>query len=421
MSVFDTNVGWLCPFAEACGSNDLKMVMKALDSGAIDANNTESIYQGLLTACQEGYVSVVEGIFSKRRKIQNSEVDASAHVILAKVLRVAIENNRTKVVMVLVSKVDTLHTYSDGLSILQLAIEHQCDKELCEFLLEADPRLATFQTVRGGPLLFAAASGNLSLAKLLLSAGTYINEADEQDGNTPLAMAVISQKADMMKLLIASGCDVNRQNKKGMTPLLLACKEFPIPGVRHLLDSCQIDTLDVSDIYGNTPLTIAAMGGNDIVVRHLINAGADVELVPKHSSCFYTPLQVAAMEDASDVARTLIILGRARLDTVTSSGAMIRSHEFSSRLLRDERVVTDCPFPGHSALMLAAVASKGGSHTIVKMLLEHGADMTLCTPKGETALTLAKGKKHTRVIKILNEYGRQVYSYTRQVGSKSSP
>ena len=61
----------------------------------------------------------------------------------------------------------------------------------------------------------------LKLAGIILGLGVDVNAADVS-GNTALHHAVLKDFGSVVELLTASGADVNRENKRGQTPLLLA-------------------------------------------------------------------------------------------------------------------------------------------------------------------------------------------------------
>lgn len=75
------------------------------------------------------------------------------------------------------------------------------------------------------PLLIAIKKGHLEIACLLLYHGAHVNIIDI-NGDTALHIAVSLDIIDMIRILLMSpGINVNKRNKKGYTPLMLAVKE----------------------------------------------------------------------------------------------------------------------------------------------------------------------------------------------------
>jgi len=65
----------------------------------------------------------------------------------------------------------------------------------------------------------AAYNGNLEALTQHVAAGSDLNEPDPNSGSTPLITAVTFDKREAVRLLIAGGADLNRQNREGSTPL----------------------------------------------------------------------------------------------------------------------------------------------------------------------------------------------------------
>jgi hypothetical protein len=89
-------------------------------------------------------------------------------------------------------------------------------------------------------------------------------------GRTPLHLAVVRGEAQMVRLLLARGADVNAADVVGRTPLMVAVERESEPMLRELL-AAGADP-NATDANKETPLKLAA--GNDAIVRLLKEAGA---------------------------------------------------------------------------------------------------------------------------------------------------
>lgn len=66
--------------------------------------------------------------------------------------------------------------------------------------------------------------------------GADVNLVDNY-GNTPLIQACIYNNPEIVDLLIKSGADVNKENSKGVTALLLALENRYIDIIKLLLNA----------------------------------------------------------------------------------------------------------------------------------------------------------------------------------------
>jgi len=153
-------------------------------------------------------------------------------------------------------------------------------------------------------LLDAAKEGDVATVQRFISEGTNVNQANER-GATPLHWAAHKGHTEVVRLLIAAGADVNKEN-----PLSWAASGGQIE-TAALLIAAGAD-VNKADKYGNTPLHWAAMGGWGESQSHLdvatllIAAGADVN---KADNDGWTPLHEAAFNGRAKIAGLLIIAG----------------------------------------------------------------------------------------------------------------
>ena len=69
------------------------------------------------------------------------------------------------------------------------------------------------------PIHEAVLFGNIEAVKQHLAAGTDVNAKEEEEGMTPLIVAVGEGRKKIIELLIANGADVNAKNDVSDTPL----------------------------------------------------------------------------------------------------------------------------------------------------------------------------------------------------------
>jgi len=139
------------------------------------------------------------------------------------------------------------------------------------------------------PLMFAARSGDLRSAQLLVAAGSNVNELSAF-GTSPAIMAVHGGNAELLDFLLASGADpdsagsgqmalhtaVLRGNLEAVRVLLAhsadteALLARPTPVRRQSTDYNFHDSL-----LGATPLWLAARFSEPLIMQALLDSGAD--------------------------------------------------------------------------------------------------------------------------------------------------
>ncbi|MES2624729.1 MAG: ankyrin repeat domain-containing protein [Pseudomonadota bacterium] len=92
------------------------------------------------------------------------------------------------------------------------------------------------------PLVYAARSGAIDAARVLLEAGADVNQTTRY-GWSALLAATQNQNYQMAKFLIEQGADVNLANKGGWTPLYLATDNRNIEGGDYPTRKADMDSL----------------------------------------------------------------------------------------------------------------------------------------------------------------------------------
>jgi len=202
------------------------------------------------------------------------------------------------------------------------------------------------------------------LAGKLLELEPAIANSTLPNGRSALATAAESGYTRMVKKLIASDANVNAYFKDGNSPLLLASAAGHGEMVEVLLKAGA--DVNAADETGQSALHLACGSSSEQVVSALIAAGANVNAVTKTKK---TPLHVAAWIGATECVKAILNAksGTVNIDVQDSDGWT----------------------PLHKAAFRGHVV-------VVSKLVQKGADKTIKTIAGMTALQLAEGKKRQK-------------------------
>ena len=272
----------------------------------------------------------------------------------------------------------------------------------------------------------AVEEGDVDAVQTCLDNGASVNCQFKDDLYTPLHTACSSGTTtgsiDVLQLLLEEGADPNASNKWKETPLLIAANNGHRLGVAALLKHGADPSL--CSEAGWSALTFAAHKGYDDIVALLLRAGAPVNSrvtedlsTPLQKACAgskpghtasvkllleaeadvhalnkwrETPLLTAANHGQATAVEALLAHG-ADPCKCTDTGwsplsiAAYKGHDEVVRMLLEEGAPTEEDDPTLSALLQAA--TKGLPDT-VDLLLRHGADHTVTTKKGDTALSI---------------------------------
>jgi ankyrin repeat protein len=164
------------------------------------------------------------------------------------------------------------------------------------------------------PLHLAVRRHDAELVRVLLAAGADINAEGER--HTALFEATALGDTSMVRLLLSQGAMVDGQPfSKGITPLIAAVRGRHVEAAGILLEA---GASVAGDILGDVPvLSIAADSGSVPLVRLLLDHGADANI---RDSGDWAPLHFAAWHGRTEVVRILLGHGADVEATATNYG-----------------------------------------------------------------------------------------------------
>ena len=178
-------------------------------------------------------------------------------------IEIAVRENLPEVVTYLLSRSDVRADVAGATSALHSAAQFNHVGCLQVLLAPNSPVNANNLDQNVSPLHSAAIDASLEAVQLLLSRGAVCTVRD-RDGSTPLHYVCCdsdkkAERAQILGMLLESGGDgvKNAQNNDGYTPLHLAvCREVP-ECCERLLRAGSQDSLSIRDEFGETPLEMA--------------------------------------------------------------------------------------------------------------------------------------------------------------------
>jgi ankyrin repeat protein len=257
------------------------------------------------------------------------------------------------------------------------------------------------------PLMLAVRSGDLALVEVLVRAGANVKAVEEWRGQTPLMWAAARNAPDVVKLLIAKGADVNVRAKEndwpsqitsepraqyrptgGHTALLYAARTGCKACVEAILDAGANPNLPTPD--GVTPLMLATDNGNYDVAKYLLDRGANPHIwdwwgrtalyIAVDMRSRPSPVESERGATALDIVKTLLAAG-------VNPNPQLHMHR-PSRGGNSGRFADDLLTTGATPLIRAAQLN---DVDVIRELLKNGALVDLPNVMGVTAFMAASG------------------------------
>lgn len=237
------------------------------------------------------------------------------------------------------------------------------------------------------PLHMASHFGLRETADYLLRSGVEIDAKDSMY-RTPLWLSASLPYEDVVRLLIDKGARTDIKDlRHGQSPIHVASRKGHIAIFKLLLDN----GADIEDTTrnGETALMLAVEHGQEAAVRLLLKFGANVE-----AKC--TPLIRAARQRNETMVKILIEEGRADVNVKDRDGTTALLHSISTENISMVRILLERGADmntknnsGESALFITVKYCYNQLDDLMKLLLQSGADVNTTNNEGRSVLTMA--------------------------------
>nr|XP_056703750.1 B-cell lymphoma 3 protein [Euleptes europaea] len=221
------------------------------------------------------------------------------------------------------------------------------------------------------PLHIAVVQENLPVAQRLVALfhqGQRDVDAFNNLRQTPLHLAVITDQPALVKLLLSHGASPMVLDRNGQTALHLACEHGSLRCLQEMLEgSTSLLDLEARNFEGFTPLHVAVATSNHDIILTLLEHGADVDAVDIKSG--RSPLLHAVENNNLEMVELLL-----------QHGANVNAQSYG----------------GNTALH---AASGRGFLDALRLLVRNGADSSLKNYHNDTPLMVAKNKRVTDILR----------------------
>ena len=363
------------------------------------ALDLESMYEGLLKKELHHGIEAMTKFLMKHYGKAKPEIGKNGKTYGNALANAAMKNDTTLVMRLLKDGADI--NYADKFTYNALgAAASRGNLSMVSLLVEQGADINAKGGHSGNALYLACSKKHKAVVDFLIEHGADIN-ARLMDDDTALirACSLLGKSLDAVQFLVGKAADVNLQNSRGETALLLASRYGYTEIVEILVQKGA--EVNLQSISGEIALFKASTRGYKEIVEILVQGGADVNL---QTTSGETALLAASRSGYKETVR-ILVQGGADVNLQTTSGetallAASRSgyKETVRILVQGGADVNLQTTSGETALL---VASKSGYKEIVGILVQGGADVNLQPPSGETALFAAIEGGKREVVQVL--------------------
>ena len=255
------------------------------------------------------------------------------------------------------------------------------------------------RTDDGTALMMAVRWGHTDIVKLLLDAGAQVDARHRlgysalmrsasrsiPEMNPPRGQPLAPPAAEIMRLLLAKGADVNFLGRDGETALMEANSGEKVQLL--VARGAQVNTRDKE---GRTALMFAVDRGDVEVVEALLQAGADASVANQKGA---TALMYALQEPSPYNPQETAKLTKRRIE--------------AARLLLLRGNIGDVNAPNENGETLLMRAINLGETQLVKAMLDRGADANRSDVLGTTPVILAYEKDQSAIQELLKNKAKK--------------
>lgn len=414
----DSN-GWT-PLHKASAKGHINIIKRLVEKGANLDSAKGSRHDPLWLAAVTGHELATRFLLNKQASLPNMDrivpvVAASGHVGVLRIVLKSLKDTRNRALSVGSSIIEA--SASGNEACVRLLLEEGQDLErnemqisltkaayyalvinntvILQLLLANGADLNTTMGYDGTPLHSVVSYCNMTAARYLLDHGANV-ESINAEGDRPIHQfvhgPVISNgREPMLKLLLDRGADVNVYGSKGESPLITVSRQGLEDSVQRLLDR-GADPLAKDREFNGSAIEWAAIHGHPQVVQLL--------------STFQQPAEttqglLALSQLYHGLEHSYVASKVSSLDSGTSDGEPNQT-EINNRLLLE---IKNSNPKNLKRLLVLHHSARRGDETVVRTLINMGADLEANFRFRDTAMHKAAARGHTKIVRLLLDHG----------------
>lgn len=276
-------------------------------------------------------------------------------------------------------------------------------KNIVQFLITmSNSNISEPDYIGQTPLFVASLRGRKDIVELLLQNNADVDIPDKR-GYSPLFVASMNGHCEVVKNLLEKKANTVQCDHEGRSPLFIACQEGHFKIVRHLIEY-DAHCVSVYDWQNQSPMLVACAKGHIEIVKILAEYKADINQCDEDGK---SPLFVACERGNKEVVDLLLEKGAIIkiLDKDQRTPFYVASRSGYVEIMK--LLLLKGANPSHSnkwGVSVLNITCREGHLNAVYLLLENGADHSKKDAIGNLPLYIAAEEGHTEIVQILLKY-----------------
>ncbi len=370
------------------------LVQKGAKTNIVDSHGLSILNFAASTGQQN--LRIYDFILAHGGKISEKDTKGASAILLA---AHSFEPETELLAWFLKKGYDIKTTDSEGNGIFNYAAKN-LNPKVMEMLISRGVEFKNLNKTGGNAFLFATqgtrgASNDLEAYRYLEKQGLDAN-VTTTDGRTPLhILASRNKNMEIFNFFLERKVDINKRDKNGNTAIMNAAMRNDIKTLSFLSEAgAEINTANKN---GETPLMLAMQNNTFEVVEFLISNKAEVSVKDKEGNSLAYYLITSYGKNEKDFNEKLAILKSQKFDfsqtqanenSLWHLAAKENNVDLAKQIYDFNIPINSKNSEGYTPLHLAAM--KATDTEFMAALHDFGADKTIQTEFGETALDLAR-------------------------------